>query len=380
MHTASGRFLIRALLGYSTMATSIAAPSAQRRSGGLYTPERIANIRRNVERYPWAKAQRDSAVRRAAVWAKMSDQELWSRVPGQALPRCIDVTMTYTKTGKVRPGCLVCGDKVFKYGNYPYAPDVLRKPWKLTCPSCKSVFPTNDFGKYYRSGIDADGCFNPGKADRSLLFNAEHPDPKDPRHKWGVDDGFGYVDENGLAHRYIAYYTWKLWRSVTGAVEVLSTAYLLGGDPVYARKCAILLDRIADVYPDMDWNEYAKRGWYHSDGGSKKGKIEGRIWESGVLKGLARGYDRILAGRDNQDEMYAFLAEKGRRFQLPAAKGTRENLVRNIDDRILRCGAEAIRTGQILGNEGMHQSAMAMCAIALDTEPDSSAMLDWIFA
>ena len=34
---------------------------------------------------------------------------------------------------------------------------------------------------------------------------------------------------------------------------------------------------------------------------------------------------------------------------------------------------------QAWGNEGMHQSAIARCAIALDREPETSAWLDWIF-
>ncbi|MCK5802983.1 MAG: heparinase II/III family protein [Lentisphaeria bacterium] len=353
--------------------------SAPRSTGGLHTPERLANIQRNVERFPWAKAASRSAVRRAKRWASIPDDELWRLVPGQALPRCIDVSMTYTGTGKVRPGCIVCGKKVFKHGNYPYRPNMFTKPWKLTCPSCKAVFPTNDFGAFYRSALDDHGCFDTRRGDQALLFNAEHPDPNDPLHKWGVDNGFGYIDENGLGHRYIAYYTWKFWQGIIGGVTTLSNAYVHTGDAVYARKCAILLDRIADVYPDMDWNEYAKRGWYHSDGGSKKGKIEGRIWETGNLRNLALAYDRIITGLAAQDELYAFLAARGDEFDLPTPKGTRALLMQNIDDRILRCGADAIRNMQIWGNEGMHQSAMASCAIALDTQPDSDTMIDWIF-
>jgi hypothetical protein len=366
-----------------TGAIMIATPfslSAPRQSGGLHTVERLANIRRNVERFDWAQAQAERAQVRARQWEEMSDEDLWRLVPGQGLPRCIDVTMTYTKSGKVRPGCLVCGDKVFKHGNYPYHPDVFGKPWKLTCPSCGSVFPTNDFGAFYRSALDEHGCFDAGRGDKSLLFNTEHPDPQDPLHKWGVDDGWGYTDKNGLEHRYIAYYTWKLWGSIQGGVSVLADAYAFTGEPAYARKCAILLDRIADVYPDMDWNEYAKRGWYHSDGGSGQGKIEGRIWETGVLRGFALSYDRIIAGLAGQDELYAFLSARAAEYDLPTAKGTQADLMRNIDDRILRCGAQAIRDKRIWGNEGMHQAAMAACAMALDTQPDTDAMLDWIFA
>jgi len=351
-----------------------------RESGGMYTPERLANVRRNVENHDWAKVMRDRAVNNAAPWVAKSDEELWKMVPGQDLPRCIDATMTYTKSGKVRPGCLVCGEKVFRFGNYPWIVDPAGKPWKTTCPSCKTVYPTNDFGKYYESAIDEHGLFDPAKGDRSLLFNAEHPDPADPLHKWGVDDGYGYIDADGNSHRFIAYFGWKYWQYVCGGVGVLAEAYVMTGDPLYAHKCAVLLDRIADVYPAMDWSKYAKMGWYHSDGGSKRGKIEGRIWETGVLTDFARNYDKIITGLADQPELYQFLAEMGRKYQLPTEKGSRELLMANIDENILRCGADAVRSQQIWGNEGMHQRAMAACAIALDTEPETSEWLDWIFA
>ena len=46
--------------------------------------------------------------------------------------------------------------------------------------------------------------------DRSLLFNAEHPDPKDPLHKLYDDDGYGMFDEKGKRHDVVAYYCWAV--------------------------------------------------------------------------------------------------------------------------------------------------------------------------
>src|SRR5690349_19714751 len=97
--------------------------------GGRYTAERLANARRNCDSYPWAKELRDKAVAAAAPWAAKSDEELWAMVPGQDLPRTIDVTMDTRLTGpNRRVGCLVCGEKIFSRGNYPYEPDFERKP------------------------------------------------------------------------------------------------------------------------------------------------------------------------------------------------------------------------------------------------------------
>jgi hypothetical protein len=157
------------------LALMVVPAHAVRDYGGYHTAERITNLRANCDQHDWAGTQRKNAVAAAAYWAGKSDDELWRMIPGQRLPRAIDVSMYQRQ----RPGCPVCGDKINKFGNYPSNSD-LAQPFKLTCPSCKEVFPKNDFGKYYASGIDATGVFNPDRADKGLLFNAEHSGKSDP--------------------------------------------------------------------------------------------------------------------------------------------------------------------------------------------------------
>ena len=347
--------------------------------GGRYSEERIANLRNNSHQYEWARALLNAAVVKAKPWLAKSDEELWRMVPGQDLPRTIDVTYDGHSSGPKFLGCLVCGNKIFEYGNYPYNPDFENEPWKLTCPSCKSVFPTNDFGKYYQSAIDEHGLFNPAKGDTSLLFNTDHPDPMDPLHKFGVDDGFGYVAKNGRAYKFIGYYSWKYWEYLNNGLAALADAFLYTGDKRYAHKAAILLDRIADVYPDMDWKPYADRGWYHSDGGTGLGKIEGSIWETGVVQQFADSYDKILSGTQDDAALYAFLKSMSQKYTLPGAKGSRELFVANIDDNILKTAFDAVLSRQIRGNQGMHQLTVAACALALNTEPVTKRWLDWLF-
>lgn len=356
------------------------AALAQRSYGGFYTQEKLSNLQSNCNKYEWGKKLKSNAVNKAAFWISKSDEELWGMVQGQNLPRTIDVTFDRLTTGPKILGCLKCGLDVLQYGNYPYEPEFEKKPWKLTCPSCKSVFPTNDFAKFFKSAIDESGQFDASKGDKSLLFNAEHPDPKDPLHKYGVDDGFGYIDQNGRSHKFIGYYTWKYWNYINSGLAALADAYLYTGEKNYARKAAIILDRIADVYPDMDWKPYADRGWYHSDGGSGIGKIEGRIWETGVVQVFADSYDKILSGTIDNPELFSFLALQSQKYQLPEKKGTRDLFLKNVDDRILRTAYKGILSKQIWGNQGMHQLSMAMCALALNTQPETTEWLDWIFA
>lgn len=367
---------------------AVAPGIAQRSYGGYYTKERLENLRANADTVDWVQKLRTDAVAAAKPWLERSDEELWRAVPGQSLPRTIDVTWDYNFPKNPHLGCLNCGDAITKFGNYPYSPDFDNKTFKLTCPNCKVVFPTNDFAAYYESGIDERGLFDPENADKKLLFNTEHPDPADPLHKYGVDDGYGFVTrgDDGTGKRvdrrykFVAYYAWGYWRHLLDGLQKLSNAYIYTGDKAYARKAAILLDRIADVYPAMDWKPYADLGWYHSDGSSRRGKIEGRIWETQTVQHLTRSYDKIIHGTVDNPELYAFLGSMAKKYKLPGRKGTRADLIANIDAGIVKTAADALISGQIRGNEGMHQYSMASCAVALDTEPLTSQWLDWIFA
>ncbi|MBI5380371.1 MAG: heparinase II/III family protein [Opitutae bacterium] len=352
-----------------------------RTHGGYYSAERLANAWKNCEQYDWARELRQKAVDRAAVLANKSDEVLWQMVPGQDLPRCIDVTFDYNAKGAKNLPCLKCDKIINGYGRHQvYVVDFEKQPWKIVCPVCKVVFPTNDFGKFYASGLDEHGLFHPDRGDRSLLFNTEHPDPKDPLHKYGVDDGNGWIDQNGRAHKFIAYYAFCYWRYLYDGIWSLANAYIHTGEQRYAHKAAILLNRFADVYPSMDWNTYANRGWFHSDGNTKLGKIEGAIWETSTVRRLADSYDAILGGTLNDPALYEFLRKQSERYRLPAPQGTREQMLQHIDTGVIRCALQGVLSGQVRGNEGMQQLAVLMCALALNSDPETTQWLDWLFA
>lgn len=343
---------------------------------GFYTPERVANLRANVDRYDWAAAQRDAAVKRAEGWVAYSDDELWSMVPGQKLPRTIDPQMQW---GKRIGGCPLCGGDVYRHSKYPWRVNIPQQPWKVICPDCKGTLPANDFEAYYRSGIDETGCFNPDSADRSLLFNAEHPGADDPKHEFAVDDGWGFKTPDGAVNRFIGYYGYALWGYIKNGAAALADAYLYTGQAIYAHKCGVLLDRIADVYPAMDWAEYGGQGWFHS-GSTDGGKIEGSIWEVSTVIKLCDAYGKIRPGLYEQPELLAFLAEKARQFELPGQKGTYGALVSNIENNLIGEFVKAVKSGRkIYGNEGGPQHCVARCAVTLDREPTTSQWLDWLF-
>lgn len=213
-------------------------------AGMLIPPRQVARLRELVRTQPWAIAERDRIVTLAATWRNMPDADLRALMFGNTIKRAWSVYLG--------GACPVCR------GNVPFMSpiDALRHPWKVACPHCRELFPKNDFHAFYRSGLDADGVFDPALADRALLCNSEHPDPNDPLHRFGVDDGEGYV-EGEHRWRFIGHYLirgqWRQW--VLDGLLHLAEAYVLTGDPEYARKADVLFDRVADLHPSFDFGK-----------------------------------------------------------------------------------------------------------------------------
>lgn len=315
----------------------------------LYPAARVANARRNIERYEWAREIRDQAVGDADKFAQLSDDFLRELVTPQSIPRGTQVNMKH--------GCPGCGLAIERFGGQPWKVDAIELPWKIECPNCGEVFPKNDFDKFYESGKDANGVFQYDKADRSLLFNTDHPDPSDPLHNYCVDDTMGFDDGGGNTYRFIGCYGHHgTWGTTLAALTSFRDAYVYTGDATYARKAAIMLHRIAQFYPDMDWAPWKKLGFNNSDGGTGLGKVYGCIWETRVAGTIISAYDAIYPALDDPELRELFAS----------------NVIRVVHDAIL--------ARRIEGNEGMYQHTMAMAAVVLDEPGTTDEWLDWVFA
>lgn len=342
----------------------------------IYTPAKVTAASQNIEKYNWAKALKDAAVTEADKYVALGNDYLWNLVTAQTLPRSFSTSLEYA--------CPVCGKQMYAdYGLYGWQLDPINKPWKLVCPECKTIFPTNDFGAYYKSGLDEHGIFQPELADKSLLKNTLYPEKGE---KWGVDDGFGWTDENGHKFTFIAYYNhWALWYDQSGpgsilkAIIALRDAYVCTGDMKYVRAGTILLDRIADVYPDFDCAAYKwSDGFVNSHGYTYQGKVLGSIWEPMMVTEWIKAYDAFFPAIDDQ-ETIDFLSAKAQQYQLANPKITAAAIRRNIEDNILRQVLPAIKKAQMDGNFGMHQSTLATTAVVLDNLPETKEMLDFDF-
>lgn len=253
---------------------------------------------------------------------RMSDDELWSLMFGATIKR----SWMVWSNGH----CPSCKRDV---PMYTWKMDALAKPWKTQCPHCNELFPKNDFGAYYRSGLDAKGVFDPAKADRALLFNAEHPDPGDPLRGFGVDDGEGYVDGDKrwrFIGAYLIYGQWK--QAVVAGIRGLADAYTATGDRAYAHKAGVLLDRVADLYPTHD---FGKQGVMY-EGPPSAGYVS--TWHDACeeTRQTALAFDQVREALADDRELVTFLSAKARSHGLANPKVTWEDVRRNIEDGLLR--------------------------------------------
>ncbi len=334
-----------------------AAQPSVKQGSSLYPEALVQQLRTRAATDPWVKEVRDGLVEAAQWWVQQSDDELWRLMFGATITR----SWMVWSNGH----CPACQESVPMYN---WTMDALHRPWKVQCPHCEAFFPANDFKAFYDSGLDARGVFDPARADRSLLFNAEHPDPADPKHLFGVDDGEGYVSGD---HRwrfigaYLIYGQWK--QAIVAGVRILGAAYLLTGDPIYAHKAGVLLDRIADLYPEFDFKQQALV--YEVPGAA--GYVS--TWHDACeeTRELAMAYDMVFDGIREDAALAAFLAEKAARHGLANTKAAPADVLRNIEERILR-DALTMRP-KITTNYPRTEIAVALMLAVLDPTGNKAA-------
>ena len=326
-----------------------------------YTEEERANILENVERYDWAKEERDGYVSRVEPYLEKGLDYLWHALTSNGVLR----------SPFVNPfkGCLNCGEAVNAYGDYPYKYDILNDPWKITCPACGMRFPTNDFGAYYESGLDEDGCFDRERADPQYLKNVLYPERGED---WGVDDGLGYWDEEGNIYSFVVYYNHEaVYRyGFAEIIEDLAGAYLYTGEQKYADAGIVILDRLAFLYPDMDLKHLPDMYKYTFPVGGK-GKIMDCIWECTNVLPYLRAYDAFFPAYDTMSEEAKALIEKVSHGE----RTTSDQMRVHVENGFVKEVYPNVTTADIYGNPGMHQLALATAAVVID---DPELTKEWM--
>jgi len=293
-----------------------------KKASSLYPKSLVEQARHNIQQFPGGATALAKKKAAAEAWLKCSDEQLWELMFGHTITR----SWMVWSDGY----CPACKKDVRMYN---WQMDAMARPWKLRCPHCQELFPKNDFERFYKSGLDEHHVFDPKRADRSLLFNVEHPSPNDPLHTFGVDDGEGYIEGDKrwrFIGAYLIYGQWK--QAIVDGVVRLSELYLLTGEQIYAHKAGVLLDRIADLYPTFNFG------------------MEGRVYEVQGARGyvstwhdaceevrkLALAYDQIFEGLADDTDLVRFLSSQAQKYKLDNPKACFTDIQRNIENRIFR--------------------------------------------
>jgi hypothetical protein len=362
------RVFFPVIFGFSLL-TGSTLPAAAKSGSTIYTAAKVTNARNNIATTSWAQQERDGVVGYASYWMNLSDDQLWELPLEQSVPRATYVHKTL--------GCPIHGTALIdRYGVYGWKVDPVFKPFKVQCPIGGETWPTNDYAKFYNSGKNANHLFDAARANRSLLVSS------DPARNYGVDDGTGYVDGNGNRFSFIAYYNhWGVWqnmgRSWNQALLNLGEAYVLTGNPAYAHKAAILLNRIADLLPTMDTHYWSNLGYPQGDGNSGQGLALGSIWDAALGSAIARAYDAIYPALANDPALFTFLAAKSSQYGLTVVNSPAA-FHQHIGQHALTVLLQAIQARRVRANEGIYQRTYAEVAIALDDPAQTPNWLNWL--
>lgn len=377
-----GNIQVKATSTYLNKATetetlSIPILFSSKTKSTIWTQEKRDAVQENMKKYAWAESEVNSAIKAADVYVDQVDT-LWNLVVPEGLPRYYHIGEKYDPEKWICPYCGV--NLQSEYGSYPFLTDPLTDPWKIQCPACKCRFPSNDFESYYKSGLDEHGIFNKDLAKQNgqeYLKNLLYPEKGEG---WGVDDGYGYFTgrtfDNGVVERrnYIAYYLHEgLWRGVIPtAINALALAYVYTGEAKYGRTGAILLDRVADFYPDYDWSL-----WKTFRDDNYPGKTMDCGWENANATKYAQAYDALF-DIYNDPQVISFLSAKATQYKMDNPKNSAASIRKNVEDGILREIYRSCVNSNLAGNFGQTQAALTSAAVALDTMPETKDWINWM--
>jgi hypothetical protein len=313
----------------------------------MYTPEMIAKAKQKIATQDWAKKQVAALEKGAQFYLAMSDEELWNYIPPAAQMRALNVHFG--------SDCPIHGAEIHrKGGHYPWIMS-RDKPFQVKCPIGGEVYPSNKFEPWWEKGLPP-----------------VTPENSSPHEKY-VDNGAGWVNEKGERYWFVPHYMfWQRWRKdVLGGVSTLSQAYLLTGKPEYGHKAAVMLARIAQEYPEMD---YLKQAYHHGYPTKVRGKILDYIWETSTVSNLSSAYDAIYPATDlaADPKLAAFLKTKNI-----------ENLRTVVERDLITVMIDALMSNQLRGNMGMPQRAMTDLALVLDNNDPKKGhttkeLVEWI--
>ncbi len=324
----------------------------------IYTDEELEELR----------ASGAEPGRIAQQWLEMTDEEIWSIIPGPAVPRtCLMVLGGFEGDRGVGKGCPVCGTAIYegRSGFYPWVFDPVEHPWKVGCPNCGTWFPSND----WQNGDMHSGPF--------------------PDDGWGCEPVEPVAGASGTPWRwpFIAYYhQWQAYmNTLTPGIIQAATAYASTGDERYAHACAVALARFAESHLDMSLNlNHRKRafrdGVYQWPVGAPIDSLIGRLgasfsyiqpnWDTPRMENAARAYDLIFDTIAGDEALIEFV-----RSQNHPEIQTADDLHRFLQAGIIRTCAQYGIDNAVSRNWPMQERMVGTMALALGT-PQALDLVD----
>ncbi|MBQ6698377.1 MAG: S-layer homology domain-containing protein, partial [Oscillospiraceae bacterium] len=168
-----------------------------------------------------------------------------------------------------------------------------------------------------------------------------------------------------------------MWNQTNAVLRRLKDAYVYTSDIKYGRAGAILLDRIADIYPGYDIYPYADY-FLNTHGGTDIGSLQGCINDTSFAKSFAEATDAFYPALSDP-QLIKFLSERAEEYNLENDKSSSKLIWENWEANILEHIFKMAKQNRLTGNFGMLQGALSITAIALDKEPETTEMIEWIY-
>ena len=301
----------------------------------FFTEDKLGNVKRNIENFKWAREKSERIISAADNYLSIGTRQLVASITPQEILRSFDVNQEH--------GCPNCGPETMRHGRWSWIMDYKNAPWKVKCPNCGNIYPSNDFGKFYESGLDEHGLFSYERADRSLLVNELYPEKGEG---YAVDDGHGWLadasDPQTFRYTFIPYYVlhclWPIEKPEssalgTMAIKTLAEAYMITGDKKYGYPAAAMYYRMALIYPTLDARECRwEDGYKLAHGHTKLGRMGGCIWDVELMNEAVEWYDMLKPCLD--DDFAAYLREETVRY-IGEAPQSGEEICREIEEKML---------------------------------------------
>ncbi|MBR4220759.1 MAG: hypothetical protein IKR81_06360 [Victivallales bacterium] len=297
----------------------------------------------------------------------LSDEQVFNLIPGPAVARTCLIVIGNEPDAKTK-GCPVCGTDIYKGRNgfYPWILDS-NNPWKVTCPNCKTSFPSNDWA----NGDMSSGDF--------------------------PDDGFGcepakpHIMPNGQPSRwpFIAYYhqTNAYMRQFIPGLEEAAFSGLANNDKKALHLAAIALFRYAESMLDMSLNMNHRK--IPNRDGILRGPVGSPLaltstknpetflyiqpnWDTPIMEKMALIWDCMFDKLDDDQELIAFCQSHYHPeiTDITAFK-------RFIDAGVLRVPIQAAIDNKIARNYPQQESTALTLALAYGTEQTLN-VADWL--